>query len=104
MRSSGTLCDQRVDDAHAFESREIAVGGPKFANPVKAADGEDAGIVSGRTGDASGLERMFQFGPVSRRLTEQVQRRRFHPRFNLLDSLLKRSWRAINPRAGHNPE
>src|SRR5579859_5390164 len=73
--------DEGIDDADAFEAGEVAVGGPKLADGVLAADGVDSSIVHGAAGDAAGADNGLQLLPIAGRCAEQVDGRGLEPGF-----------------------
>ena len=87
------LPDQGVDDPDAGKAGEVTVGRPKFADAVCPADGEDFGVMNGRTGDAAGFQGTLQFVPVAAGFSDDVEGRGFKPTLDGVNGVAKGSGR-----------
>ncbi len=78
------------------EAREVAVGGPKFVDPVVEAQGGDSRIVNAGTADLSCQHAIAKALPVIGGLAEENQAWRLEPSFDLIDGGFGRRGRAEN--------
>jgi hypothetical protein len=78
---------ERIPDFDAGDAAEVAVGAPKLVDAVLAANGGNPGVMDGLTHDLSGGKNAAQFIPMTGQLADYAERRRLHPKLDLVYSL-----------------
>lgn len=98
------VADQWVRHRKTGEAAEVAVGRPKLAHAVLAAQRRDPRIMDQRSGNPTGGEQRTQNRPMRPRLGQERQSRRFEPSIDLFEGSRQRRRRRIDPRMRHNGE
>ena len=68
------------------------------------ADGRNAGVVNSAAADSPGCQKLLQHFPMTVEFTQQPERRRSHPDFDLFDGLGERRRRLLDIEVSNNGE
>ena len=96
--------DERIPNRKVREPSEIPVSSPELAHAVLTAKRGDSCVVDERTDGTGRFQLRLEGTPVGAAFSQQDQRRRFQPRFDLSNRLAEGRGRYEYPRVSHDGE